>query len=74
MWRLQAKHETVCPRCKGYIKKAVGSFKTRATADGASGVPGDVQARKAVKAEPTTYLEYVPDEDGNLIEVERTLE
>jgi len=20
MWRVQAKHETVCPRCRGYIK------------------------------------------------------
>jgi hypothetical protein len=20
MWRIQAKHETVCPRCRGYIK------------------------------------------------------
>jgi hypothetical protein len=20
MWRIQAKHQTVCPRCRGYIK------------------------------------------------------
>ena len=20
MWRIQAKHETICPRCRGYIK------------------------------------------------------
>ena len=34
MWRIQAKHETVCPRCKGYIRRACGSFKRAATADG----------------------------------------
>jgi len=76
MWRIQAKHETVCPRCKGYIKKGAWIVLEDGNTRYSHAVcPSDVQDRKVqAKAEPTTYIEFAPNENGNLIEVERTLE
>lgn len=75
MWRIQAKHETVCPRCKGYIKKGAWIVQEQGNNRWSHAVcPADMRRTAQQPKQPTTYTEFVPDEHGNLIEVERTLE
>jgi len=74
-WRIQAKYETVCVRCRGYIKESAwivqdpdyGGKWCHAVC------PADLrQSAKAPKV-PTAYVEYHIDGNGNLVEQEITL-
>jgi hypothetical protein len=71
MWRVQAKFQTVCARCRGYIKR--GAWIVQEGKVWCHSVcPGDVAKRNrevAQRKEPLTYTEIV-----NGVEVVRTLE
>lgn len=71
MWRIQAKHETVCPRCRGYIRKGAWIVQ-EGNVWCHSVCPDNVAKRNrevAQRKEPLTYTEIV-----NGVEVVRTLE
>lgn len=73
MWRIQARHQTVCPRCRGYIK--VGAWIVQDPTYGRKWshavCPRDVRI-PAVDLEPSTYTEYRPkyDGEGNFVGME----
>ena len=74
MWRIQAKLETVCPCCKGYIKKGSWIVQEQGASKWAhAACPADIRHAKNEPKEPTTYTEFVPNADGNLIEVTRKI-
>jgi hypothetical protein len=76
MWRIQARHQTLCPRCRGYIK--VGAWIVQDPTYGRKWshavCPADVR-KPQQPVEPTSYEEYVPkfDDDGNVVAMERTV-
>ena len=76
MWRLQAKYETVCARCRGYIKKGAWIVEERDHWCHAV-CPDELRKRHQEIAErkgPLTYTEYVTDETtGETVAVEREL-
>jgi hypothetical protein len=72
MWRIQAKHETVCPRCSGYIRKGAWIVQEPGNNRWSHAVcPADLR-RPPQPAEPTVMEEYRPvfDENGNHIGME----
>jgi hypothetical protein len=72
MWRIQAKHETVCPRCRGYIKLGAWIVQEPGQNRWSHAVcPADLR-RPVQPAEPTVYEEYRPvyDADGNQVGME----
>ncbi len=74
MWRMQAKHETVCPRCKGYIKKGVWIIQDEGNGRWSHTVcPSDLR-RPTQPTEPTVVEDWRPvfDKDGNQIGMEIT--
>lgn len=64
LWRLQAKHETVCPRCLGYIKRGAWIVKEPGNARYSHAVcPKDARERRLEaerRTEPATYEEFNP--------------
>jgi hypothetical protein len=74
MWRIQAKQETVCPRCKGYIKRNAWIVQDPAygTKWAHAVCPADLRKKAAEPAESTVIEEYRPvyDADGNHVGME----
>jgi hypothetical protein len=76
MWRIEAKHETVCPRCRGYIK--LGAWIVQDQVYGTKWshavCPRDLRQRdreEPLAAAPTTewYTVKIGD-DNNVIALE----
>ena len=74
MWRLQAKFETVCARCRGYIKKGAWIVQDPdyGTKWSHAVCPADLCRATAQPAEPTVAERYRPvyDADGNHVGME----
>ena len=73
MWRIQAQHETVCPRCRGYIKKGVWIVQEPGQKKWSHAVcPADLRRAAAQPAEPTVVTEWRPvfDKDGKHVGME----
>ena len=67
MWRIQAKHKTVCPRCRGYIKIGAWIVQPEGQTRWAHVVcPKDVAVKKQQSAQPAVYEEWTPGEDGEM--------
>jgi hypothetical protein len=72
-WRIAAKYETVCARCRGYIKR--GAWIVQEHGDWVHAVcPADLHRQSTAPKVPTKYVEYHTDENGNLVEQETTLQ
>ena len=64
MWRMKAKYETVCQRCRGYIKVGVWIVQEQGDSRWSHAVcPGDLR-RPVQPAEPTVVEEWRPVFDG----------
>ena len=72
-WRIQERHETVCARCRGYIKRAAWIVQERGNWVHAV-CPVDLRTHSTTPKVPTKYVEYHTDENGNLVEQEITLQ
>jgi hypothetical protein len=73
MWRIQAKHETVCPRCRGYIRKGAWIVEEPGNNRWSHAVcPAELRRATTQPAESTVYEEYRPvyDADGNQVGME----
>jgi hypothetical protein len=73
MWRIQAQHETVCPRCRGYIKKGVWIVQEPGQKRWSHAVClADLRRAAALPAEPTVVTEWRPvfDKDGKHVGME----
>lgn len=68
MWRIQAKHATVCPLCRGYIKVGQWIVQPEGHTRWAHAVcPKDVAVKKLQqRAEPTVYEEWTAGADGEM--------
>lgn len=71
-WRIQARYETVCARCRGYIKRGTSIVQEHGNWVHAV-CPGDLRRQSTTPRVPTKYVEYHMDETGNLVEQEITL-
>jgi hypothetical protein len=75
-WRMQAKYKTECSRCLDWILP--GQWIAEDAEFGGEWThcvcPRDVQKLAAQPKELTTYSEFVRDEDGNMVEIVKTLE
>jgi hypothetical protein len=72
MWRIQAQHETVCPRCRGYIKKGAWIVQEPEQKKWSHAVcPSDLR-RAAAQLEPNVVTEWRPvfDKDGKHVGME----
>jgi hypothetical protein len=72
MWRIQSKYETVCPRCRGYIKKGAWIVQEPGQKNWShAACPADLR-KPAQPAEPTVAEQYRPvyDVNGNHIGME----
>ena len=73
MWRIQAKHDTVCPRCRGYIRKGAWIVQEPGNNRWSHAVcPAELRLAATQPVEPTVYEEYRPvyDADGNQVGME----
>jgi hypothetical protein len=66
-WRIQARHVTVCPRCRGYIKVGTWIVREEAYANWSHAVcPGLARIKRVRRehARPTTRTELKFSDEG----------